>query len=137
MRTTATRLVAVLALAGAGFAVGSLLSPSNADTRPRTQATTTVAARAVINAPDTSARVPALARVKRHHAKKQPAKQSTATTTQPDAGVSGTVAQQVGTRQSTGTSTQAKQTQPEQKQTTTQETSTQPDQFDTHTPSTP
>lgn len=131
-------LLAVLALAGAGFAVGAALSPDQAGA-PATTSVTTAAARPVINAPDSAAEPPALARVKRHRKAKKAKPEATTTAPQssePSAGVNGTAAQQTPVQPSggSGTGTSTTKTQPTEKQTT--DTSTvEPPPFDEHTTS--
>jgi hypothetical protein len=131
-------LLAVLALAGAGFAVGAALSPDHADTGTATSVTT-AAARPVINAPDSAAQPPALASV-RHHRKTKKAKPKPATTSsssgQSSVGVAGTAAQQTPVQPSGGSGTGTSTTTTQPAKTKTTDTSTvQPPPFDEHTTS--
>jgi hypothetical protein len=132
-------VLAVLALAGAGFALGAALSPDHADTGT-TGSVTAAAARPVINAPDSAGQPPALARVKHHHAAKKAKPKATTTTPQssePSTGVDGTAAQQTPVQPSgggSGTGTSTSTTQATKKK-TTETSKVEPPPFDEHTTS--
>jgi hypothetical protein len=132
--------LAILALAGAGFAVGSVVAPDHAGSKTPTTVTA-AALRPVVNAPDNAGRPPALARVQPRHKHKKPAKKSAADTISTEvAGVSGTVAQQSQPQGSSGTSGSSTNTQTKTRTETKQPsgdttTTLQPPPFDEHTSS--
>ena len=140
MTAAAARFVAVLALAGAGFAVGSALAPSHSGDSTTPSVTTAAAVRPVVNAPDAAPRVPALARSK-HPAKRTKKKPSDSTTTaaqtQPSAAIAGTTPTRHTPAIAAPVTKTQTQTQPQQQPTTGTTTSPEPPPFDEHTQSTP